>query len=175
MSEQPDLFAIVLPSGIGVRFQDLDGEQSDAVLLAAAKQLPQDGTVMEMTQIEAREGVAAMIKQVTRGPCLRADVNVKPEDRAAAEQAIADAVAAKQWAVVAASAERLQVLGTGEYDPNHPQNVWVPWDPDADGAYKKTFPGSRDHSVLKQIYQYRTRVSGAEVAAILGKAVKVAR
>src|SRR5258708_31799979 len=116
MSEQPDLFAIVLPSGIGVRFQDLDGEQSDAVLLAGAKQLPQGGTVMEMTQIEAREGVAAMIKQVTRGPCLRADVNVKPEDRAAAEQAIADAVAAKQWAVVAASAERLQVLGTGEYD-----------------------------------------------------------
>src|SRR5258708_32824393 len=111
MSEQPDLFAIVLPSGIGVRFQDLDGEQSDAVLLAAAKQLPQDGTVMEMTQIEAREGVAARIKQVTRGPCLRAEGSVKPEERAAAEQAIADAVAEKQGAKRAAAPERLPCAG----------------------------------------------------------------
>lgn len=68
-----DLLAIVLPSGLGVRFQDLTPSQADAITLAAAKELPPDGLMVELTQLQARHGLEAMIKEVTKGSCKRDD------------------------------------------------------------------------------------------------------
>ena len=168
-----DMLAIVLPSGMGVRFVDLTPRQSDQILLTAAQELPPDGTFTQLGMLEAKAGIEAMIKQVTNGPCKSSPPTIAPgsEAFAAATKAIADLATAGKLDEAKASLDSLSRLSVGGPDPNHDANDWRVFDPE---QYDDVVEDVRDHIVLKRIYQERNRVSPAEVAAIMGKAVTVA-
>lgn len=144
------LHAIVVPSGIGVRFADLSPTKGDAILLAAGKELPPDGKLVDLLAIEAKMGYEAMVKEVTAGPC-----KMKPILRA-----VKDPDTGKE--------EPVQV--GEEPDVNHPDNKWTAYDPDAPTPFS-----NKDHGVLKSIYIERNKAAPSEVAAILGKAMTVAK
>lgn len=152
-----DLQAMVLPSGIGIRFCDLTPKQLDDVLLAAAKSLPADGTNIELALIETRLGIEVMLQEITRGLCAKVDVMVEELD--------APAPAGKPTGKMVASGEKV-------FDLNAPTNVWVPF---AKDEYAQSIKSAKDHTVLKSLYQTRSKANPLEVMAILGKVIPVAR
>lgn len=153
-----DLTAIVLPSGLGVRFRGLSPSQLDSVLANAAKDMTPDATYIELTLREQQMGLEAMIKEVTTGPCKKSSiktmVKVKHKDASGAVTEV----------------EEEKIIGM-EFDVNHPDNKWQMFNPD---AYEDFIEEGRDHSVLKSIYSDLHRTHPSEVAAIMGKAVPVA-
>ncbi len=148
-----DMLAIVLPSGVGLRFRDLTPTEGDKVLLAAGKTLNPDSTVAELELTEIRMGLEVMIQQVTDGPCKTKTTQVP---------------------IIGQKAEDGSQLtrSVEESDVNHPENVWKKFDPD---AYEGLVQTNKDHNLLKQLYTARNRVYRGEVDAILGKAQTVAR
>lgn len=145
-----DLLAIPLPSGLGVRFQDLTPTRGDAILLAAGKELPPDGTIGQLLAIEAKIGYEAMVKEVTSGPLKTKPITQRVKDPATGEE--------------------VEVKIGEEPDLNHPENKWVTYDPDATSPFS-----NKDHSVLKSLYMDRNKTAPGEVAAIMGKAIPVAQ
>ncbi len=148
MAIDQDLTAVVLPSGLGIRFADLTAKQADEILVSAAKMMTPTSTNIELIATETRMGAEAMIKQVTKGP-------VKKKPVLKADGTPATDVHGKP---------------IEEDDINSPQNVWVPFDPD---QYDLVIRSPKDHAALKQIYTQRTKCGADEVAAIMGKAVTV--
>lgn len=156
-----DMIAVVLPSGTGVRFQDLSPSQVDAVLLAASEELPPTTTSLtQLTLVETRLGVEAMVKEVTVGPC----VAVPDEREVEVEEDDPDKPGEKRKVTQ-------KVLVGHKYDVNHPENKWVKFNPE---KYDEMIANGKDWSTIKTIYSARNRVSPGEVALIMGKAVTVA-
>lgn len=149
MSDKGILQAIVLPSGLGVRYRDLTPKQGDAILEAAGKEIPPDATISVLLAVEAKLGYEAMVVQVTAGPCRSSPVLQKVKNPET-------------------GAEEPVKVGE-EPDVNHPDNKWVAFDPDAESPFS-----NKDHSVLKSIYMARNKAAPGEVAAIMGKATPVA-
>lgn len=55
-------------SGRAVKFQPLDPDERDAILLLAAKEVGADGTMIDLKRMEWKYGVHKMIKQVSVEP-----------------------------------------------------------------------------------------------------------
>jgi hypothetical protein len=151
---QDDLQAIVLPSGKGIRFCDLTPKQLDDVLLAAAKSMPVEGTIAELTLVEAKFGLEVMLQEITKGQCAMVDVLIDELD-----------------ADKKPTGKRIP-SGEKVFNVNDPSNVWEKFDPD---HYDRHITSGRDHSVLKAMYHVRSKSNPMEIHAILGKAVPVAR
>ncbi len=116
------MFSVLLKSGRGIRFAELNPAERDKVLLDAAKFIGPEATFMELRSVEHRLGIKAMIKGVTEQDGLADDDLLKSETKwkklspSDLDEKYDDWFTAKDHAVLSAIYRRYHEVDSNEMD-----------------------------------------------------------